>query len=123
MIKSEDLGKKGEKLASEYLRNKGFKILAINWHYKHKEIDIISEINNLLIVVEVKTRSSSFFENPQDAITKKKQKFIIEATNEYIQKNNINLEVRFDVIAIIFTGEKYNIEHIEDAFYPNVKRF
>jgi putative endonuclease len=123
MDELEDIGEKGEKLAVEFLVNKGYKILATNWRYKHKEIDIISRKDDFLVVVEVKTRSSNYFENPQDSINRKKQKFIIEAANAYIYKNNIHFETRFDIIAIIISGEKIEIEHIENAFYPLVRRF
>ena len=118
-----EIGKQGETIAKEYLISKGYKILHINWHYKHKEIDIVCEKDDTLVVVEVKTRTSSYFENPQDSITKKKQRFIIEATNAYIEKYNIDFETRFDAVGIIYTDDKYTIEHIEDAFTPIVRRF
>jgi putative endonuclease len=123
METTKDIGKKGEELAVEFLRDKGYKILATNWYFKHKELDIVATKDNLLIIVEVKTRASSIFENPQDSIDRKKQKFIIDAANSYIFKNGINLETRFDIIAIIFKGEKQSIEHIEDAFYPVARKY
>ncbi len=110
------LGVKGEQIAVEYLRNKGFKIKNKNWRFKHKEIDIIAEIDDFLVFVEVKSRSTDFFENPQDAITKSKIRFILEAAEAYIMKHDINTESRFDVIAIIQHGKTYKIEHIPDAF-------
>ncbi len=110
------LGVKGEQMAAEYLRNKGFKIKNTNWRFNHKEIDIIAEIDDFLVFVEVKSRSTDFFENPQDAITKSKQRFILEAAEAYIMKHDINIESRFDVIAIVQHGKTYKIEHIPDAF-------
>ena len=137
MAKHYELGSKGEELAVKYLKKKGYVILNTNWRYKHKEIDIIARLPNpdkmlgdgqaknddTLVIVEVKSRSSESieFESPYDAVTKKKQRFIIEATNAYMQKKDIVLDVRFDIISIISIGKTYKIEHIEDAFYPIVR--
>ena len=123
MAKYHELGSKGEELAVKYLKKKGYVILNTNWRYKHKEIDIITKDGDMLVIVEVKSRSSESieFESPYDAVTKKKQRFIIEATNAYMQKKDIVLEVRFDIISIISIGKTYKIEHIEDAFYPIVR--
>ncbi|MBN2520457.1 MAG: YraN family protein, partial [Bacteroidales bacterium] len=76
---------------------------------------------NIIVFVEVKTRNTNYFENPKEAVTRKKQRFIIEAANAYIEKYNIDLEARFDIVSIILQGAKYEIEHIEDAFYPMIK--
>ena len=121
MSKHSELGKKGEKIAEEYLLKKEYKILHKNWQDRHKELDIVAEKDNFLIVVEVKSRTQDYFELPSDAVTRKKQRLIIKATNTYIEKYNIDLEVRFDIISILFSNKSYKIEHIEDAFYPIVK--
>jgi putative endonuclease len=122
METTKEIGTKGEELAADYLRSKGYKILTTNWFFKHKELDIVATFDNILVIVEVKTRATSFFENPQDSIDRKKQRFIIDAANSYIFKNGITMETRFDIIAILFKGEKYSIEHIEDAFYPIARK-
>jgi putative endonuclease len=114
------LGKKGEELAKKYLVEKGYKIRDLNWRFKKNELDIIAEADNLLVVVEVKTRSSEYFENPKEAVTRNKQKFIISATEEYIMAKDIELETRFDIISITMQKSKVNIEHIIDAFQPNL---
>lgn len=116
--KKDEIGKIGEKIAVEFLKNKKIKILTTNWYCNHKEIDIIAEDENYLIIVEVKTRSINYAETPLNAISKKKQKFLVEAAQEYIEKYNIDKETRFDVITIILDGQKYELEHIDDAFYP-----
>ena len=113
-----ELGQKGENIAMKYLLSKKYTLKEQNWRYKKKEIDIIALKDNFLIIVEVKTRSSDEFEKPQDAVTKKKQKFIIEATNAYIEKYDLDLEVQFDIISVLFKGNRFEIEHIEDAFQP-----
>ena len=85
------------------------------------EIDIIATNGNELIIVEVKTRSSGSLIPPIEAVNLKKQRFIINATNAFIEKHNVNLDVRFDIITIIFKFNNYEIEHIENAFYPKVR--
>lgn len=112
------LGNKGEDAATEYLANKGYKIKARNWRFGKLEIDIIAEHNNFIIFVEVKSRSGTYFEQPFQAVTKKKQKFIIKAANAYIEDFEIDLEARFDIISIVEEKGKFIIDHIEDAFYP-----
>lgn len=115
-----ETGIKGERAAEDFLIQKGYKILEKNWRYKKLELDIIAFYNNTLVIVEVKSRTGTYFQQPFQAVTKKKQRFIIEATNAYIEKNNIDFETRFDIISIVERNNKFEIEHIEDAFYPLV---
>lgn len=114
------LGKKGEQLAQQYLIENGYEIVHLNWRYKKNEIDIIATKKNFLVVVEVKTRTNDYFENPREAVTRKKQKFIINATEAYINEYDIKTEVRFDVIAVTYSNEKKEIEHIKDAFQASL---
>jgi len=116
---SKELGKKGEEIAAFFLVKNGYKILHRNWHFGHKELDIVATFNELLVVVEVKTRWTNYWEEPKESVRRKKQKFIIDATEEYIQKYNINLDVQFDIISIVLLDGKYEIEHIQDAFQPS----
>lgn len=116
MAEHNELGKKGEELAEEFLKKNGFKILEKNYRFQKAEIDIIALKNDILSVVEVKTRSSSYFGNPQDFISAKKIKLLVGAVNEYIESKDIDVEVQFDIIAIVLTNKKYTIEYIEDAF-------
>ncbi|MBK8805400.1 MAG: YraN family protein [Bacteroidales bacterium] len=78
-------GNIGEKFAEEYLKNNGYRIIATNWFYKHKEIDIIAEKDSFLVIVEVKTRAKNYLIDPMYAVTKQKQKFLIEAADHFIQ--------------------------------------
>jgi putative endonuclease len=96
-----ELGEKGEELAVEFLQKKGYKILERNWRFKKAEVDIITIKNNVLAVVEVKTRSSNYFGNPQDFVNPKKIQLLVEAINEYVTSKNLEVEVRFDIIAIL----------------------
>jgi putative endonuclease len=115
-----ELGNEGEEIASTYLVKKGFLILAKNWRYKHLEIDIIASINSTLVIVEVKLRSSDFFGNPEEFVTRAKQKKLIKAADFYIKENNINWETRFDIIAITKNHNALKVEHFEGAFYPGL---
>jgi putative endonuclease len=121
MSESHDLGKKGEELAAEHLKNSGFKILFRNWKWGRHEIDIIAENKNFVVFAEVKTRSDDYQMHPVTAVTREKQKSIILAADGYIKRYNINKESRFDVITVINKGEEFEIDHIEDAFYPTLR--
>lgn len=115
-----DLGNEGEKRAQAYLRQKGYQIKTTNWHAGSLELDIVAEKNGKLIIVEVKTRSRPNFQHPKEAVTLKKIRRIVQATDEYIKKHNWQGETQFDVISIIMRRQKLEIEHIEDAFLPPV---
>ena len=114
------LGNKGENAAAEFLAAKEYRIKARNWRFGKLEIDIIAEHDNMIIFIEVKSRSGTHFEQPFEAVTKKKQKSIIKTAGAYIEKFEIKLEARFDIISIVEQNSKLEIEHIEDAFYPLV---
>jgi putative endonuclease len=121
MAESHNLGQKGEDLAADHLEKSGYKILFRNWKWGKHEIDIIAENQDFIIFAEVKTRNNDFQMHPASAVTKEKQKSIIWAANGYLQKFNVDKESRFDVITIIKTGESYQIDHIEGAFYPTLR--
>ena len=110
------LGNKGEEIAINFLKEKGFKILDKNWRYKKSEIDIIIYQKNILIFVEVKTRKSDYFSRPEESITPKKINLYQEAAEAYLEQHKLENEVRFDVISIIHTENKTKIEHFINAF-------
>jgi len=116
MAEHYELGKKGEQLAIDYLIKQGYKIVERNWRFQKAEIDIIARKEETLISVEVKTRSSNNFGNPQDFVNPKKIKLMVLAMNEYVLKKDLNVEVRFDIVAITKNKVSFNIEHLEDAF-------
>ncbi len=113
-----DKGKKSEKFAAEWLQSHGYEIVYTNWRYNKKEIDIIAKEKNLLVFIEVKSRSFWSDENPGDIVPMRKQKFLIKAAEAYMNYNRIEMETRFDVIFIIYKNEEIIIEHIKDAFGP-----
>ena len=120
MAEHNELGKSGEDYAREYLAKKGFKIIEQNWVHIRDEIDLIAIDKDCLVIIEVKTRSTLYFGEPQIFVTKKKQAFMIRAANAYILQHDIHLETRFDIISVILSGDKVSIKHIEDAFYATL---
>lgn len=117
MYYNQDFGKTGEDLAAQHLINEGYQILERNWRSGHKEIDIIALKGDTLAVVEVKTRKSEDYGNPDIAVDGYKQKMLISAADAYVRYKNLEVEVRFDIISIILNGTSHKTEHIEDAFY------
>ena len=112
------LGKDGEVAAISYLEKKGYRVLHTNWRKGSYELDIVARTADELVIVEVKTRSTGSIQNPEDAVTNQKIKHIISATDFYIKCFNIDLPARFDIISMIGDRQNFEIDHIEDAFYP-----
>jgi len=118
MADHNELGKLGEQIAADYLLRNGYEILKRNYFYDKAEIDIIAQKSpDTLVIVEVKTRNSDFFGDPQDFVKPSKIKLLVKAANEYVISNDLDLEVRFDIIAIIKNKAVEKLEHFEDAFY------
>jgi putative endonuclease len=117
MADHNDLGKLGEEMAVEFLQKNGYKILETNWTFQKAEVDIIAKKENTLAIIEVKTRSSLDFGLPQDFVKPKKIQLLVKAVNEYVVSNNLDVEVRFDIIAVHKEGKSFAIEHLIDAFY------
>ena len=118
MAEHNELGKKGEDLATQFLKKKGYKILIRNYRFKKLEVDLIAQLNDELVIVEVKTRASRYLAGPEDTVSKGKQRSIITAANQYIEENEIDLETRFDIVSIILNQNETSIDHLIDAFYP-----
>jgi len=117
MAQHNELGKLGEDMAFDFLVKAGYKICEKNWRFKKAEIDIIAQKGETLVCVEVKTRSTDFFGDPQDFVDAKKIKLLVTAMNEYVESKDLDVDVRFDVVAIIHNKYKTNLEHFEDAFW------
>jgi putative endonuclease len=116
MADHNDFGKIAEDLAADYLQKNGYKILVRNFRFQKAEIDIIAEKDNLIIVVEVKARSTDAFMLPQEAVTKTKINLIV-SVNHYLEEFNRDNEVRFDIISVLPDEKrKLVIDHIPDAF-------
>lgn len=121
MADSHLLGQKGEDIAADHLRKKGYIILHRNWKSGKRELDIVAEYKDFIVFVEVKTRADDYQMHPRNAVTSEKQRSIIYAAEGYIQRYNINKESRFDIVTVISDGKSIEIEHIEDAFYPTLR--
>ena len=117
MAEHNELGKTGEEFAANYLIENSYEILEKNFTFQKAEIDIIAQKDKILAVIEVKTRSSLAFGLPQDFVKPKKIQLLVKAINHYIEKNDLDVNVRFDIIAISKNGDQFLLEHLEDAFY------
>ncbi len=117
MAEHNELGKEGEQIAVDFLIEKGYKIKECNWRFRKAEIDIIAQLNNTLIAVEVKTRSTDDFGDPQEFLKPKQINLLVTAMDEYVTSKDLEVEVRFDVIGIIKNRKETKIEHLEDAFF------
>ncbi len=118
MASHNELGKIGEELATLHLIKKGYTILQRNFVFQKAEIDIIAKKEEgTIVMVEVKTRNSDFFGDPQSFVTSSKIKHLVKAANEYMIINERTEEVRFDIIAVLKNQKTEKLEHFENAFY------
>jgi putative endonuclease len=109
-------GKKGEDLATAYLQSKGWEILARNWRYKRSEIDLIARDGQILVFVEVKTKSYTRFGEPETSVDDRKAAKIMEGAEQYVFDNDWHGDIRFDVVAITLQPQ-VDLLHLEDAFH------
>jgi len=117
MAQHNTLGKKGEQLAVGFLLKNNYEIIERNYRFDKAEVDIIARIKDTLAIIEVKTRSSTEYGNPQDFVKPKQIQRLVKAVDEYVNVNDLDVEVRFDIIAIVKENNNFNIEHLENAFY------
>ena len=117
-MEKDELGRKGEQLAADFLRENGYNVLSMNWQCGHLEVDVIAENDEFIVFCEVKTRSSTVMGNPEEFVTAQKQKNLIRAASRYLQMTGKKKEVRFDIISVVANGEKYAVYHLPRAFEP-----
>lgn len=115
-----ETGNRGEDLAASYLRQKGYIIRDRNWRSGRTEIDIIAEDKENIVFIEVKTRSADYQVHPRDAVNVPKQRTIIFAASNYLDRYRLNKEARFDIITVIIDGVNWDIDHVENAYYPTL---
>lgn len=115
-MKKEELGVWGEDQALSFLQQKGFQLIDRNIRFKRWEVDLILLDGEELVIVEVKARCTAQIGEPWRAVTKSKQRQIINVADRYVQDNQINRNVRFDIISIVHNQFQTSIEHIADAF-------
>ncbi len=111
------VGSAGEDLAVRYLQKRGYEVLETNFRFEGAEVDVIAREGSALVFVEVKSRRSKSFGEPEEAVTPRKQRQLRKAAEGYLFKNGIeDVECRFDVLAIYFRDGKASIDHIQYAF-------
>ena len=119
MAKHNETGKRGGEIAAEFLKKKGYIILETNWRHRKAEIDIIAKFDEVLVFIEVKSRSTDHFGRPETFVDAKKQQLISDAASVYMEEVGHEWEVRFDIISVLFHNEAYqSVEHFRDAFFP-----
>jgi putative endonuclease len=116
MAQHNELGRLGEKKVLDFLSAKGYQILDVNWRFEKCELDLVCAYQNLIVFVEVKTRSSSDFGKPAEFVTQAKQSKLIEGAEAYLEINNLEKEIRFDIAEVLVAGTNFSINYIEDAF-------
>ena len=112
------LGKQGEDLAVQHLLKEGYEIRERNWWHGKYEIDVIAQKGHVLAFVEVKSRTGDLFGEPEEGVTRQKERNIAEAADHYIQQRDLHVEARFDIISVTFYKGRHELKMIEDAFYP-----
>lgn len=112
MAKHNQLGERGEDKAINYLMQRGYRILDRNWRLGHLELDIVCTRENMLVIVEVKTRTSSEV-SPEEVLNLQKRRHLRSAADAYIKAKGLKMEVRFDLMLI--TGEQLDIEYVMEA--------
>ncbi len=120
MTVQHEIGNLGEQIAVEYLTQKGYKIVELNWRSGKAEIDIIAKHGNELVFIEVKTRSSDYYGPPASFVDSKKIDLITTAAQDYISIHGFDGELRFDIIGILIKNDNPEITHFEDAFFKGL---
>ena len=111
-------GEKGEALAREFIEQLGYIVQEQNWRYKRAEVDLIAKDGEILVFVEVKTRSTAIFGEPALAVSAKKQQLLADAASAYMEAVDHHWEIRFDIVSIILSEDSFELEHYKDAFFP-----
>ena len=109
------LGKWGEDVAADFLQQKGYRIVARNWKYGKRDLDIVATEGDTLVVVEVKTRSGNILIQPEMAVDYAKLMSLRKAANAFVKARLIDATIRFDVVSIsVQTAQQYKIVHYQD---------
>ncbi len=113
------LGNRGEDIAVAYLIKEGYDILERNWRWKRAEVDIIAKKEDKLVLVEVKTRSYTYFGTPDAFVTSKKEIMLLDVGYQYAAKIGHEWSVQVDIIAIVTKEDGgHTLRHFEDVYFP-----
>ena len=118
LSKRKDVGARGEKLAADYLKKHGYKIIQKNFRCREGEIDIITQKGECLVFVEVRTKRNTAFGTPEESVTLSKREKLISLANAYLQSyDKLPLSWRIDVVAVELgpNNRVSRLEHIENA--------
>ena len=111
------LGRFGEDLARERLKNCGYRILTTNYRCPFGEIDVIARDGDVLVFVEIKTRKNKSLDLVKETVNIRKQRHISKVALAYMKSHNLwGSEARFDVVAVGLLDGKKEIEIIKNAF-------
>jgi putative endonuclease len=111
------VGREGERIAEQYLKKKGYKLVARNYRCPVGEIDLIALDRRVIVFVEVKTRTGHGFGTPLEAVEFRKQRKMIQAAEYFLSAKKLHQrEARFDVVGISWPQQEPMVEHIENAF-------
>jgi putative endonuclease len=122
MADHNELGKLGEQKAANYLLEKGYNIVDRNWHFHHKEVDLIAYDGEVLVIVEVRTRTSSKWVHPRESISPLKVRYLVLAADAYVRYKKIDNRIRFDIVTCLPNNNgEWEIEHIKRAFTAQVE--
>ena len=111
------LGKRGEDIAVDYLKRRGYKIIERNYRSRLGEIDIVAAHRSFTVFIEVKTRTGDDFGFPQESVDERKQRRMVRVAQTYIKHRRLkDANYRFDVVSIDFSGKKPSVNLIQGAF-------
>lgn len=111
------LGKEGERIAEQYLKRKGYKLVERNYRCAAGEVDLIVLDRRVIVFVEVKTRTGHGFGTPLEAVQPRKQRKMMRAAQFFLSQKKLHQrDARFDVVGISWPGQEPLVEHIENAF-------
>jgi putative endonuclease len=121
MARQQKIGKLGEDVAVQLLADAGYLILERNWRFSKAEVDIIAKDRSTLVFIEVKSRSYTYFGEPEESVSAYKENLLVDAANRYMASVGHTWEIRFDVISVIFDKSlQAKITHFKDAFFPGL---
>lgn len=118
MLPAHQLGHEGETAALQYLLQAGYELVAQNYRYRRAEVDLVVRLGQeLLVLVEVKARSSSQYGYPEEFVTERKRQLLRQAAEQLQDELGWHGDIRFDILALMPTSDGLRVEHFEDAFY------